>query len=51
MEKTKEVLLRIFLTVLLFIGYMVAAMVIYAVLRKIMVPQKTHYLPVHLHVQ
>ena len=44
----KEVFMRILLTICLFCGYVILSMIIYAAVRHILVPRKTHVLPVHL---
>lgn len=48
-DSIRELCFRILVTVLLFFGYFFAAMISYAVLRQLLVPQKTHVLPVHLY--
>lgn len=48
MEATKELFIRILMGVLIFLGYVLLSLFIYAVMRRIMVPQKLHSLPVHL---
>lgn len=49
MDATKELCMRILLTFILFTGYFICSMIIYAAMRHILVPQKTHALPVHLY--
>ena len=46
---TRELLLRVVLTVLLFIGYFIASMMLYTIVRHVMVPPKTLVIPVHLY--
>lgn len=48
-DATKELLIRILMGILIFLGYVLLSLFIYAVMRRIMVPQKLHVLPVHLH--
>lgn len=48
MEATKELFIRILMGILIFLGYVLLSLFIYAVMRRIMVPQKLHSLPVHL---
>lgn len=48
MDTTKELFIRILMGVLIFLGYVLLSLFIYAVMRRIMVPQKLHVIPVHL---
>lgn len=48
MDATKELFIRILMGILIFLGYVLLSLFIYAVMRRIMVPQKLHSLPVHL---
>lgn len=50
-DATKEVFIRILMGILIFLGYVLLSLFIYAVMRRIMVPQKLHTLPVHLHYE
>ena len=47
-DATKELFMRILMGVLIFLGYVLLSLFIYAVMRRIMVPQKLHVVPVHL---
>lgn len=47
-EATRELFIRILMGILIFLGYVLLSLFIYAVMRRIMVPQKLHTLPVHL---
>lgn len=47
-DATKQLLTRLFLAICLFCLYVVVSMIVYAVMRQFLVPQKTHILPVHL---
>lgn len=47
-DATKEFFIRILMGVLIFLGYVLLSLFIYAVMRRIMVPQKLHVIPVHL---
>ena len=47
-DATKELFIRVLMGVLIFLGYVLLSLFIYAVLRRIMVPQKLHIKPVHL---
>lgn len=47
-DATKELFIRILMGVLIFLGYVLLSLFIYAVMRRIMVPQKLHVIPVHL---
>lgn len=49
LNATRELFMRLVLTFILFLGYFFFSMTVYAVLRQLMVPQKTHVLPVHLY--
>lgn len=48
MDATKEVLIRALMGVLVFLGYVLLSLFIYAIMRRVMVPQKLHIKPVHL---
>ncbi len=48
MDATKEFFIRVLMAVLIFLGYVLLSLFIYAVIRRIMVPQKLHVIPVHL---
>lgn len=48
MDATKELFIRILMGILIFLGYVLFSLFIYAVMRRIMVPQKMHIIPVHL---
>jgi hypothetical protein len=48
MDATKEFFIRILMGVLIFLGYVLLSLFIYAVMRRIMVPQKLHVIPIHL---
>lgn len=48
MDATKELFIRILMGILIFLGYVLLSLFIYAVMRRIMVPQKLHVIPVHL---
>lgn len=48
LDATKEFFIRILMGILIFLGYVLLSLFIYAVMRRIMVPQKVHVLPVHL---
>lgn len=48
MDATKELFIRLLMGVLIFLGYVLLSLFIYAVMRRIMVPQKLHVIPVHL---
>ena len=41
--------MKIILTILLFSGYLFFAMIVYVAMRHVLVPQKTHVVPVHLY--
>ena len=47
-DATKELFIRILMGILIFLGYVLLSLFIYAVMRRIMVPQKLHVVPVHL---
>ncbi len=47
-DATKELFIRILMAILIFLGYVLLSLFIYAVMRRIMVPQKLHVVPVHL---
>ena len=47
-DATKELFIRILMGVLIFLGYVLLSLFIYAVMRRIMVPQKLHVIPIHL---
>lgn len=47
-DATKELFIRILMSILIFLGYVLLSLFIYAVIRRIMVPQKLHVIPVHL---
>lgn len=49
LESTKEIIMKIILTILLFAGYLVFAMLVYVTMRHVLVPPKTHVVPVHLY--
>jgi hypothetical protein len=49
LSTTREICMRIFLVIVLFTGYLACSMIAYAAMRHILVPQKTHILPVHLY--
>ena len=44
----KEAFIRLLMGVLIFLGYVLLSLFIYAIMRRIMVPQKLHVIPVHL---
>jgi hypothetical protein len=48
MDATKELFIRILMGILIFLGYVLLSLFIYAVIRRIMVPQKLHIIPVYL---
>lgn len=48
MDATKEFFIRILMGILIFLGYVLLSLFIYAVMRRVMVPQKLHSIPVHL---
>jgi len=47
-DATKELFIRILMGILIFLGYVLLSLFIYAVMRRIMVPQKLHVVPIHL---
>ena len=47
-EAIKEAFIRALMGVLVFLGYVLLSLFIYAIMRRIMVPQKVHVKPVHL---
>lgn len=49
MDATKEVFIRAMTGVLIFLGYVLLSLFIYAIMRRVMVPQKLHVKPVHLY--
>ena len=51
MDTTKEVTIRAMMGVLIFLGYVLLSLFMYAIMRRIMVPQKLHIKPVHLFFQ
>ena len=51
MDATKEVFIRALMGVLVFLGYVLLSLFIYAIMRRVMVPQKLHIKPVHLYFQ
>ncbi len=48
LDATKEFFIRVLMSILIFLGYVLLSLFIYAVMRRIMVPQKLHVIPVHL---
>ena len=48
-EAIKELFIRALMGVLVFLGYVLLSLFIYAIMRRIMVPQKVHVRPVHLY--
>ena len=50
-DGTKELLVRVLMAVLIFLGYVLLSLLIYAILRRVMVPQKLHVRPVHLYYE
>ena len=51
MDATKEMFIRALMGVLVFLGYVLLSLFIYAIMRRVMVPQKLHIKPVHLYFQ
>ena len=51
MNATKEAVIRAMMGVLIFLGYVLLSLFMYAILRRVMVPQKLHIKPVHLFFQ
>ena len=51
MNTTKEVFIRAMMGVLIFLGYVLLSLFMYAIMRRVMVPQKLHIKPVHLFFQ
>lgn len=51
MNSTKEVVIRVMMGVLIFLGYCLLSLFMYAIMRRVMVPQKLHVKPVHLYFQ
>lgn len=51
LDATKEVFIRAMMGVLIFLGYVLLSLFIYAIMRRVMVPQKLHIKPVHLYFQ
>ncbi|XP_003383840.2 PREDICTED: seipin-like isoform X1 [Amphimedon queenslandica] len=49
LNATRGFFMKLALTFIIFMSYLFLSMTIYAVLRQLMVPQKTHILPVHLY--
>lgn len=50
-DATKEVFIKATTGVLIFLGYVLLSLFIYAIMRRVMVPQKLHIKPVHLYFQ
>lgn len=48
-EGTKELFIRLLMGVLIFLGYVLLSLFIYAIMRRIMVPQKLHVKPVYFY--
>ena len=51
LDSTKEAVIRSMMGVLIFLGYVLLSLFMYAILRRVMVPQKLHVKPVHLFFQ
>ena len=49
LDAMKELFIRVLMGVLIFLGYVLLSLFIYAIMRRIMVPQKLHVKPVHLY--
>jgi len=49
MDAAKEIFIRVLMGVLIFLGYVLLSLFTYAIIRRIMVPQKLHIKPVHLY--
>lgn len=48
-DALKEAFIRVLMGILIFLGYVLLSLFIYAIMRRIMVPQKLHVKPVHLY--
>lgn len=48
-EAMKEVFIRFLMGLLIFLGYVLLSLFIYAIMRRVMVPQKLHIRPVHFY--
>lgn len=51
LSSTKEAVIRVMMGVLIFLGYVLLSLFMYAIMRRVMVPQKLHIKPVHLYFQ
>ena len=51
LDTTKEAIIRGMMGILIFLGYILLSLFIYAIMRGVMVPQKLHIKPVHLYFQ
>ena len=51
LDSTKEAFIRAMMGVLIFLGYVLLSLFMYAIMRRVMVPQKLHVKPVHLYFQ
>ena len=51
LSSTKEAVIRAMMGVLIFLGYVLLSLFMYAIMRRVMVPQKLHIKPVHLYFQ
>ena len=49
LDAMKELFTRVLMGVLIFLGYVLLSLFIYAIMRRIMVPQKLHVKPVHFY--
>ena len=49
LDSTKEAAIRTMMGVLIFLGYILLSLFMYAIMRRVMVPQKLHVKPVHLY--
>ncbi|CAI8054757.1 Seipin [Geodia barretti] len=49
LSSTKEAVIRAMMGVLIFLGYVLLSLFMYAIMRRVMVPQKLHIKPVHLY--
>lgn len=49
LDTTKEAVIRVMMAVLIFLGYVLLSLFMYAIMRRVMVPQKLHIKPVHLY--
>jgi hypothetical protein len=49
LSSTKEAVIRAMMGVLIFLGYVLLSLFVYAIMRRVMVPQKLHIKPVHLY--